>query len=858
MKVVKPMRQSVLMRNYDYMGEHYLSIGVLTPFRLSEHRKLLTEKDLWSEFAANSSRDGVLELGLPKEKAEFLVYGDFYSPGGEAVGQGQVKVVLGKVAKTINVYGNRYWKTLLGASLSVSDPEPITQLPVSYSHAFGGADSKMNPVGKGMDKVDVFGEERLPLPNLENPDKLIGSPNDRPMPAALDAVDVMWEPRSLLAGTYDEKWQQERFPGFADDMDWAFHHMAAEDQRFKDFLQGDEAYEIYNMHPQMPVIKGQLPGVKSRCFIVDEEGFREVPGKLDTVIFMPGLDMGVVLWRCTTRSKSFEAHEIEKLLLAYEALGEERSLEHYQEALRVREDDNLKMKYMLSEEGLIASWDHSGMQDIMGEESSDHSGAMEENARNGAAKKIEDIKAQFAENNLEIPEETQKFLVLPEKAEKLDAEKLDVEKMIDDAMKQKDETLAKKDAMIEQAAALANLSPSELLADAENKNKLLPRYDFKRVVDEMHKHYQFDKELEEKLLKAQDTLTDTYRRMAHLFLDKRVHPEQAEKQEELGSFVSRKAKEGGSITGYDLSGLDLTDLSAADLVFEDCLMEYCTFRSAKLKGVQFVRCVLTHCDFSGATMSACSFEESNLGGADLSNASLDDTAFVSCKFEEAVWEGATIKGGRFKEFRLEKSKLKNVSFEACELEFVFLNEMELSSVSFIDCTAKQSTFYAVKAHHLIFNRSNFSESIFVESKIENLKAEQAQLDNIRFVFGCELTAASFKKSNMPGSNFRGCTVAAADFSGAILDRVDFSEADLSGTSLHGVHAHNAVFMNTNLTGADMSGSDFMRANFMGATLVQADLNKASLYESELMNITHGQTRFGGANLKMTKLQDWRP
>ncbi len=82
-------------------------------------------------------------------------------------------------------------------------------MPLVYERAFGGVDQKSkhperdwywpNPVGTGF-AVSRDNLSGVPLPNVEYPDQLITSWNDRPKPAGFGAVAAHWQPRVGLAG----------------------------------------------------------------------------------------------------------------------------------------------------------------------------------------------------------------------------------------------------------------------------------------------------------------------------------------------------------------------------------------------------------------------------------------------------------------------------------------------------------------------------------------------------------------------------------------------------------------------------------------------------------------------------------
>ncbi|MFO8111265.1 MAG: DUF2169 domain-containing protein [Desulfosalsimonadaceae bacterium] len=144
---------------------------------------------------------------LPKGKnTDVIALGCAYPPGGRPATRATVSVQVGTVKRSLAVIGNRFWQ-----NGKMSDPEPFEKMPITYANAFGGkAEVEIdqgsfitladpgNPDGKGF-HVDAmipsidsqfktpegyprFSEIR-PLPNIEDPDHLISSPDDAPAPA---------------------------------------------------------------------------------------------------------------------------------------------------------------------------------------------------------------------------------------------------------------------------------------------------------------------------------------------------------------------------------------------------------------------------------------------------------------------------------------------------------------------------------------------------------------------------------------------------------------------------------------------------------------------------------------------------
>ena len=322
MRVFKPLQLSLQHKTFSWENKNQFAVTLLLGFPFDREQEVLLEQDLWQFLPDQLGSDAMLDLCMPKPQGEVLVYGNYHAPGGQAVSAEQVQVKIGSVNKSLAVIGNRYWRALLAPT----DPEPFTEMPISYEYAFGGKDYKKNPTGKGMDEVDVFGEMRLPMPNIEDPDNLVTSTNHRPEPAGLGPLDMMWEQRAAKTGTYDEAWQRDYFPGYPPDLDWTHFNAAPKDQWIDEFWGGDERFQILNMHPTKTQLDGSLPAFRTRCFIEKklDNGllFTEVEMRAETVCLFPTVETGVLIYRGVIDVKEDDASDVEHLLVAYENLDQ--------------------------------------------------------------------------------------------------------------------------------------------------------------------------------------------------------------------------------------------------------------------------------------------------------------------------------------------------------------------------------------------------------------------------------------------------------------------------------------------------------------------------------------------------------
>lgn len=340
MEKINPPDMSFLLLNFERKGQCYLAVSVLGGFTLTETPELIEEGDIWKAAGDELGKNDVLDAGMPKQAGEALAAGMCFAPDGKSLPAFQVKISVGSIGKTLNVFGNRYWKRAGGTIKIITDPEPFIEMPVTYENAFGGYDYKSNLTGKGLSPVTTeSGETILPLPNIEDPDNLIGSPSDRPEPAGFGPLDVTNPRRAKKLGTFDEKWRRENWPYYPEDMDWSFFNTAPENQQIKEYFTGDESISIANMHPERQFIRSRLPGLRARCFVNQEKDgethFKEVKTHLDTVWLFPGAETGVILFHGLVRVADDEAEDVLHLTGAWESLDEEpKPVEFYMESLK--------------------------------------------------------------------------------------------------------------------------------------------------------------------------------------------------------------------------------------------------------------------------------------------------------------------------------------------------------------------------------------------------------------------------------------------------------------------------------------------------------------------------------------------
>jgi len=275
---------------------------------------------------------------LGKLSTEVHVHGTLRSPTGQPRSTWQVRVQVGPVGKRLIVRGPREFRWQLLGGWRVTDPTPVSEVPLDYRYAFGGHYSLPdgdalantlyypdNPAGRGWLpsradykrvssevarylKPDLNAVTRLPAPQLEDPDWLVTSPFDRPAPAGFGPIAPWWEPRVSYQGTFDDHWKTQRLPYWPEDFDYRFHHSAPADLVAPDYLRGDELMILTNCLPNSRAImvgdrqrfrhRTRLPGIALQALTDHASGQRgNTPLALDSVVIDLDREDVSLTWR---------------------------------------------------------------------------------------------------------------------------------------------------------------------------------------------------------------------------------------------------------------------------------------------------------------------------------------------------------------------------------------------------------------------------------------------------------------------------------------------------------------------------------------------------------------------------------
>lgn len=275
--------------------------------------------------------------------------------------------------KVLLVWGPREWRRrhpalrALGLFMlprwRLTASTPIDSLPLRYEYAYGGENKivvgdpaarqvpkrdrlpgrqplsgnvespdaiahgvcERNPLGRGHAErwyLHAARPARIPAPQIEAPDEVAARLGKPMTPAGFGVVGRAWTPRLALAGTYDERWLEERHPRLPADFDFAYWNGAPVDQQVTPHLSGDERISLFNLCPQAQgtgrdadgntVLSFDLPGHLPFVLVRFDDGrLGELAARLDTLIVDAAPDAGdpgkkesvVCVWRATVATE---------------------------------------------------------------------------------------------------------------------------------------------------------------------------------------------------------------------------------------------------------------------------------------------------------------------------------------------------------------------------------------------------------------------------------------------------------------------------------------------------------------------------------------------------------------------------
>ena len=892
MKVIKPLRQGILFKPFEYVRQPYFCSVVFTYFSFANPDEPLQESEMWPFFQGEAGKETILDEVMPKGNSEVLVVGDCHAPGGNPVPSAEVSIAMGPVEKRIEVSGDRVWlqdrgRGILKDAWVPGEPEPFEKIPLTWQRSFGGDGFEHNPLGKGylaQDQQPVPGES--PLPNLEYPEQIMAGPWAVPAPASFGAVDMMWPQRHAKVGTYDDDYLKKYFPGLVPDTDWTFFNLAMDDQQKTGPWRPCQDFSIRGMHPEKETVRGRLPDLRSRCFVkqITPEGetFREIEMNIDTVWLFPAAEKGITVHRGSIQIETDDGSDLSHLLVAYEHYeGQTRSVEDYRRSLENRIDKKEKAYWLPREDDLAPPEQAPDDKYTPGDPLEDprvkkHIAGMVQQAKEQQAKvdqaltklgldpkkyqmheKLEqEAKKQLAgmpplpppiKSMDDIPKALSYVRHLkahPWAAEKKSAAQLEQElkdkisqgrekmfKFMQQQMAKEGRTLERKD--FDAAVARAGTKSGKLMKMSAAQQVEMVWAKFKDQ-PELAGQSELKKQMQEVLAKAKD-FDAKMKKYGLAEKSKKA----AVKMAAMGPAPelplpedledARKRIETGYPQGKSFAGEDFTGVDLSGLKLPGIDLKEAILDSANLAG----------CDLSGANLSGACLARANLEGANLGGAKLDEASLGKAKAQKADFGKASMNKAQ-----LTEGDFQGASFREAEMVKANFTKAKLQKADFSKATADTATFI----------RADVSWAVFAGASLFKTRYFEAVLDGADFSQS-NLSKAVLVGSRGPGAVFRGaemnkvCLVGGADFSGADCSECVSEESNWRECALDGANFAKSVISGSDFSGAKLKGAVFTGVTARKTRFLKCDLDDANLSGGDFFNASMRWAKLNRADLR---------
>jgi uncharacterized protein YjbI with pentapeptide repeats len=641
-----------------------------------------------------------------KPRADLLLVGKAHAPGGRRVGKLIVSFRVGETSRSLEVVGD----PTEGGHFSESD--------LRYEHSYGGVKHAANPVGRGRGKQTTpTGESRKLEPTITDPDKL--GPSSEP--AGFGPLGRMWKARARKLGTYKKKWKKERWPWFAEDLDWTHFNAAPTPMQVEGYLRGDEDIALDNVHPEHVRYESRLPSLRIRCFVdvpgdaAPDVALREVAMNLDTLWIDTEAEQLVLVWRGWTETLSPDFDEFEHLLVASEDLAvAPLSIEHYR--------DELLAELEPEEFTPRPEPDFDALEEGRGDEA-ELDAANEQNR--------ETLRAMGLDPDA-LPE--------PSEEDRLrDAAMLAELGVVED-----EPEVPWTRERVEQAAA-----DGESLAALDLKGLDLSGLDLSGA--DLKEALLAGANLEGADLTGAD-LTEASLPTANL-MDAKLEGALLVNADLTGADASRADFSGAELgdASFEAAVLEsavLTGVQAEGCVFDGATLTNARLDGAELTGVGFSRCALDGAVFQGSVLVSANFNGAVAHGADLSGTVLTEAQLS----EGADFSGAVFRGASAVETVWEQASCADADFShAC-----------LDGADFTSAQLQRTNFFGVEMKFARFMGADLTDARLTRMNLFQGSLERARLDG----------------ADLDGSNLYG-----VDFLDVLVDDAHLGSANVKMTSL---------------------------------------------------------------------------
>ncbi|MEM9193822.1 MAG: DUF2169 domain-containing protein [Myxococcota bacterium] len=733
------------------------------------------------------------DLAPFKPSAELLLAGSAFVPGGRETTQLAVGLSLGDIRNEFLVHGDRVWEGRLRKQ--PSQPVPFSEMPLCLERSFGGPGHKTNPWGRGLETV---ANGSHPLPNLEAPDRSMHGPSARPDPVSAFPVPLADPRRQALAGTYDARWQAERFPWFPEDLSWECFLSGPAMQRRRGYFEASEALTLRHLHRHHTIVRTTLPEASPEAVLRTSRGESPLRLNLDTVTVDTDAEEVILVWRALVELELGEtANELRVLpatsLLPRSSLRPSAVPETggpLPPSPPISSSPTPPMPNAPIPNALM-HWSESTMK--LGPD-----GLPVENWDATTTRFIRNAKrpTTLPPGRVIAPIEG---ATPDEPSEKVSEQPPGSDDAVDRAMKRLDEALAELELPLIDPPSRPERSPEDILAALESTGLAVP--------EDLRRH-----------LFSTPAPTPPVEPEA---------PTEAPAEPTLRDRVIVARDEGTSLDGFDLTGANLSGLDLSRMSFRGAILAHASFEGSIL-----AEAVLADATLGNAVLRKADLSGANLRSADLQGVDAEGTRFDRADLQRADLSESTLASASFQRADLQHARLVAAELGEADLRRACLKHADLDRAQGLRARLEEADL-----REALLSNANFRSARFHGAALQGVRADGLCLENgllgAANAAGGTFDGARFARANLVQANLAEAYLAGADFSDAELDAATLRRARLDQATLRRATLRGADLFESRLEGADLRDADLRLANLFGAELFEARFEGAQLTAADL-------------------------
>ena len=320
----------------------------------------------------------------------------------------------------------------------------------------------------------------------------------------------------------------------------------------------------------------------------------------------------------------------------------------------------------------------------------------------------------------------------------------------------------------------------------------------------------------------------------------------------------RKACQDNELHGQDWACLEFDNDRWDDIDLGDCYLEQTRFDHCLFNDVVFDKSIFARAAFTSCKFERCSFFDTNLGAV-----VSECNEFIDCDFPSAILSNSSFSKTRFSKCRIEDCQtmdlvLNSTVFHECTVSDLNFLESELTDCRFVLCHLADMNFLEVQAPRFVMADCDIEALSFIDCKMPASDFSESRVKGLNFSGDNTLDKSNF--SDIKGSGFcvGNASLMDSNFNNVQLENAYFGGASLGNIQMKSSGLTRANFMDARMDGADFRGSNLFEANLGNTSLVSADFRNTNCFSVNFLDATLGDTRFAGADLSNTLIEDWRP